>query len=125
MAVISGVGVTVVVGVVVTVMTGVLVITGVVVMVPLAVGVPVATTVEVFVVVGVEVGWFARVGRTSVMTTATRTLTATLPAAAIQIIIFMRILVLIIRASLTKVDEYFHLYIQFILKSTTWISGGL
>lgn len=118
-AVISGVGVTVVVGVVETVITGVIVMTGVVVIVPVAVGVPVATTVEEFVAVGVGVGWLADVGRTSVMTTATKTLTATLPAAAIQIIILTRILVLIIRASLTKVDEYFHLYIQLVLKSTT------
>lgn len=100
-AVASGVTVFVATGVAVTVVVvvGVPDATGVEVTVPLGVGEGVPTTVGVPVPTGVGVSWLAEDGRTKVITTATKTLSATPPAAAIQIKILMRSLVVIITAS--------------------------
>jgi hypothetical protein len=100
---IMGVGVAVIGGVVVIVGVEVMVplTVGVAVIVPLTVGVPV-TAVELAAGVGVAVGWFAKEGRTMVIRTATKTLTATPAAAAMQIKILTRTLMLITRASLNS-----------------------
>jgi hypothetical protein len=108
----STIGVIVASGVTVLVATGVPVITGVVVTVPLATGVVVITTVEGFAAVGGEgVDWSASDGRAMVIMMAMIRLKAVPPAAAIQMKILIRILVLIIRTSITKpVSIFIYIY---------------